>query len=79
MYIYIYIHTHTDIYRHGAGSKKDRSESDRQDIDRFAAGSIYPQLRFIHIHQLFRIQYTLFRLDTVNIYWWWCIKLCRVI
>ena len=38
-----------------------------------------PQLRFIHIHQLVRIQYTLVELDTVNIYWWWwCINLCRV-
>ena len=34
---------------------------------------------FIHIHQLFRIHYTSFWLDTVNIYWWWCINLCRVI
>ena len=37
-----------------------------------------PQLIFIHIHQLFRILYTLFQLDTVNIYWWWCIHFCRV-
>ena len=37
-----------------------------------------PQLRCIHIHQLFRILYTLFRLDTVSIYWWWCINFCRV-
>ena len=28
------------------------------------------QLRFIHIHQLFRIQYTCLELDTVNIDWW---------
>ena len=39
---------------------------------------LLPQLRFINIHQLFRIQYTLFELDTVNIYCWWCISLCRV-
>ena len=38
----------------------------------------FPQLEFIRIHQLFRIQYTLFQLDTVNIYWWWCINICRV-
>ena len=37
-----------------------------------------PQLRFIHIHQLFIIHYTLFQVDTVNIYWWWCIDYCRV-
>ena len=33
----------------------------------------------MHIHQLFRILYTLFVLDTVNVYWWWCIIVCRVI
>ena len=32
-----------------------------------------PQLRFIHIHQWLRIQYTCFELDTVNIDWWICI------
>ena len=37
-----------------------------------------PQLIFIHIHQLLRIQYTSFRLDAANIYWWWRINLCRV-
>ena len=37
----------------------------------------HPQLIFIHLHQLFRVLYTLW-LDTVNIYWWWCINLCRV-
>ena len=37
-----------------------------------------PQLIFIHIHQLFRVLYTLLWLDTVNIYWRWCINLCRV-
>ena len=26
-----------------------------------------------------RIQYASFWLDTVNIYWWWCINLCRVV
>ena len=41
--------------------------------------SIIPQLIFIHIHQLFRILYTLFKLDTVNMYWWWCINIWRVI
>ena len=39
-------------------------------------GAALPQLRFIHIHQLFRILYTLL-VDTVNIYWWWCINSCR--
>ena len=39
---------------------------------------LYPQLIFIHIHQLSRILYTLVQLDTVNIYWWWCINSCRV-
>ena len=37
-----------------------------------------PQLIFIHIHRLFRILSTLFKLYTVNIYWWWCINYCRV-
>ena len=36
-----------------------------------------PQLIVIHIHLLFRILYTLFRLDTVNIYWWWYVNVCR--
>ena len=38
-----------------------------------------PQLRLIHIRQLFRTQYAVFRLDTGNIYWWWCILFCRVL
>ena len=38
----------------------------------------FPQLGLVHIRRLFRVQYTLFKLDTVNIYWWWCISLCRV-
>ena len=41
-------------------------------------GGLDPQLIFILIHQLSRIQYTLFQLDIVNIYWWWCINFCRV-
>ena len=32
----------------------------------------------IHIHQLFRTQYTLIYLDTANIYWWWCIIHCNI-
>ena len=39
---------------------------------------LHIQLIFVHIHQLFRVLYTTFLLDTVNIYWWWCITLCRV-
>ena len=31
------------------------------------------------MHQLFRVLYTLWSLDTANIYWWWCIKGFRVI
>ena len=31
------------------------------------------------MHQLFRMLYALVSLDTVNIYWWWCISLCRVL
>ena len=42
------------------------------------SGADSPQLIFIHIHQLVRIQWTLFQLDTVNIYWWWCMNYCRV-
>ena len=38
----------------------------------------HPQLRFIHIHQLFRIYYTCFKLDTVNIHWWICLNVCLV-
>ena len=30
------------------------------------------------IHQLFRIQYTCFELDAVNVYWWIGIILCLV-
>ena len=37
-----------------------------------------PQLRFIHIHQLFRIQCTCFELDSVNIDWWICVISCLV-
>ena len=44
----------------------------------YSGGTYAPQLIFIHIHQLFRIQYTLVWLDTVNIYWWWCINYFRV-
>ena len=29
-----------------------------------------PQLRFIHRHQSFRIRYTCFELDSVNVSWW---------
>ena len=36
-----------------------------------------PQLIVIHIHQVFRVQYTLVWSDTGNIYWW-CVNLCRV-
>ena len=39
---------------------------------------LMPLSTAIHIHQLFRILYTLFWLDTVNIYWWWCISIWRV-
>ena len=38
----------------------------------------HPQLRSIHIHQLFRIQYTRFELDTVNIDWWIWKDFCLV-
>ena len=37
-----------------------------------------PQLRFIHAHQLFRIPYTCFELDTVKIDWWICTNVCLV-
>ena len=37
-----------------------------------------PQLIFIHTHQLFRIQYTLFYVGTANIFRWWCMNYCRV-
>ena len=46
---------------------------------RAGARRLCPQLIFIHIHQLFRILYTLFWLDTANIYWWWCMNFCRVL
>ena len=35
-----------------------------------------PHLRFIHIHQLFSIQYTCFELDAVNVDWWICAVFC---
>ena len=33
---------------------------------------------YTYLVQLFIILYTLFQLDTANIYWWWCINFCRV-
>ena len=47
--------------------------------DRMGRKGLDPQLMFMHIHHLFRILYTLASLGTVNIYWWWCINLCRVL
>ena len=38
----------------------------------------YPQLRFIHMHQLVRMQYACFELYAVNIDWWICINVCLV-
>ena len=38
----------------------------------------FPQLGSIHVHKPFRILYTCFWLDTVNIYWWIRINLCRI-
>ena len=43
------------------------------------AVDLYPELGFIHIHQLFRILYTCFELDAVNIGWWICIIVCLVL
>ena len=40
---------------------------------------LYSQLICIHAHQLFRIQYTCFELDTVNIDWWIRIYVCLVL
>ena len=37
-----------------------------------------PQLILIHIHQVFRIQYTWFELETLIIDRWICIKVCLV-
>ena len=46
--------------------------------ERWQEGERVPQLRCIHLHQLFRIQYTCFELDAVNIDWWMCIHVCRL-
>ena len=67
IYIYIYIYIH--MYSQGHGERPGDLRG------AWRAGR--PQLMFIHIHQLFRILYALFELDTVNIYWW-CINSCRV-
>ena len=64
IYIYIYICTHIHTY------------TDTYTYTCTLRSQV-PRLIFIHIHQLFRIQYTLFHVDTVNIYWWWCINSCR--
>ena len=61
----------------GAGKRK----SNRRTLERHSgkvARSSSPQLRFIHIHQLVRIQYTCVEFDTVNVDWWMCINVCRV-
>ena len=63
MYIYIYIYTHTLIYIY---------------INARGLQGRVPQLIFIHIHQLFRMLYTSVSLNTVNVYWWWCMIFCRV-
>ena len=44
--------------------------------DNHGVGALGPQPRFIHIRQSFRIQYTCFELDAVNIDWWICIHFC---
>ena len=74
--VHIYIYIYICIYMaSGRGLDKPGLSTE---ATRLPTTQCSPQLIFIHIHQLFRIQYTLFQLDTVNIYWWWCINLCRV-
>ena len=54
--------------RPGAGLQLGRARRARG----LATGGESPQLRSIHVHQLFRIQYTCFELDAVNVGWWIC-------
>ena len=71
VYIYIYIHIYVIANRYS-----------RETAHRLlTVGEVVylPQLMFIHMHQSFRVLYTLFKSDTVNIYWWWCIDSCRVL
>ena len=88
IYIYIYIHTYTHIYTHtymtsnpeGAGGPQGAQGGGVQGRRSHASadtGSI-PQLRFIQIHQLFRIQYTWFELEAVIIDWCIRINVCLV-
>ena len=67
MYTHTRTHTHTPIKHILTGFQHIIS-----------SGAPCPQLRFIHIHQLFRIQYTCFELDTANTDWWICANFCLV-
>ena len=93
IYIYtcIYIHTHTEytivmsmlyyMYVHIHKHTNTRALLWHRDMSGWlGSGSRhkFQQLRFIHRNQLFRIQYTCFELDTVNIDWGICINVCLV-
>ena len=60
--LYIYIYTHMYVwYAGGPEHVEDGHLEERGDTgDYEVPGAALPQLRFIHIHQLFRILYTLF-------------------
>ena len=60
--MYTYTHTHT---RKSAARVASRQKS---------TANVYTY----NIHQLFRIQYTCFKLYAVNVYWWICIYFCCV-
>ena len=83
-YIYIYIHIHICVYHNVYIYIYTHLWPDVSGYIFVAhytgtAAAVSPQLIFIHIHQLFGLLYTLYQLDTVNIYWLWCINLCRIV
>ena len=73
VYIYIYIYTYIHIYTHNSLIKCFNPHPQGPEE------TLNPQLICIHIHQLFRILYTLVSSYTVNFYWWWSIIVCRVL
>ena len=76
--MYLYIHQHYILLQRVATMRLDARPAEKKALGD-SRGGMSPQLRFIHTHQLFRTQYTCFYLDAVDIYWWICMNLRRVI
>ena len=85
IHIHIYRYTNIHIYLRTGPISRDvvnlpselRSRSGgvfTAEIARLVPPEKDPQLRFIHVRQLFRIQHTCFQLDAVNVDWWICIN-----